>query len=41
VTDLPVIGYAPDAGRFVIQDVLTMGGLVTQDLQMLIDVVAP
>ncbi len=41
VTDLPVIGYAPDAGKFVIQDVLTMGGLVTQDLQMLIDVVAP
>lgn len=40
-TDLPVIGYAPDAGKFVIQDVLTMGGLVTQDLQMLVDVVAP
>jgi hypothetical protein len=41
VTDLPVIGYGPNLGMHVVRGIQRAGGLITRDIQLLIDVVAP
>jgi hypothetical protein len=40
-TNLPVIGYGPQLGGSLVRGIQAAGGLVTQDEQLLIDVVAP
>ena len=40
-TGLPVIGYGPDLGGSVVRGIQASGGLVTNDRQFLIHVVAP
>ena len=40
-TDLPVIGYGPDLGYWVVRGIQQSGGLVTRDAGLLIQVVAP
>jgi hypothetical protein len=40
-TKLPVIGYGPDLGGTLVQNINKSGGLVTRDSQFLIQLVAP
>jgi hypothetical protein len=40
-TDLVVVGYGPQLGGNVVQGIQKVGGLVTRNMQLLIDVIKP
>jgi hypothetical protein len=40
-TGLPTVGYGPDLGGAVVEGIEEAGGLVTTDVEVLIEVIAP